>query len=222
MKVTATGSLARALSGSALLIALAATLTLALPLDAGAAARAKTTTREDIIERAQSWVKQRVPYSQSSYHAGYRQDCSGFVSMAWSLDRSYSTSTLPSVSTRVSRDDAKPGDAVLRPGHVVVFAEWKNEKAGTFYAYEQRTWGKVATRSVQRMRTNSTVLRRPDLRDPKPTLDNGELPVNRAAATWSTDASVAVSDPTQEPAALPPVKPTVDLERTAPPVRQPS
>src|SRR4051794_36736932 len=43
--------------------------------------------RSTIKKRGWSWVKAKVPYSQTSYHCNgygnYRQDCSGFVSMAW-------------------------------------------------------------------------------------------------------------------------------------------
>ena len=67
-------------------------------------------TRDEMIARAQDWVNRRIPYSQSAYTGmltlyvypvkhvtfsssltsfvrlkidGYRQDCSGMVSMAW-------------------------------------------------------------------------------------------------------------------------------------------
>ena len=40
-------------------------------------------TRDEIISRAQDWVNRKIPYSQTSTTDGYRQDCSGYVSMAW-------------------------------------------------------------------------------------------------------------------------------------------
>lgn len=40
-------------------------------------------TRDEIMSRAQNWVDRRIPYSQTQTTDGYRQDCSGYVSMAW-------------------------------------------------------------------------------------------------------------------------------------------
>ena len=41
---------------------------------------ASSITREQIMSRAQVWVDQKVPYSQTQTKDGYRQDCSGYVS----------------------------------------------------------------------------------------------------------------------------------------------
>jgi hypothetical protein len=66
-------------------------------------------SRNDIINRAQDWVNRAIPYSQTDYTGtssrfnafyfmqlvffylldGYRQDCSGMVSMAWASSTSY-------------------------------------------------------------------------------------------------------------------------------------
>jgi hypothetical protein len=40
-------------------------------------------TRDEIINRAQDWVNRKIPYSQTATTDGYRQDCSGYVSMSW-------------------------------------------------------------------------------------------------------------------------------------------
>ena len=40
-------------------------------------------SRDEVINRAQDWVNRKIPYSQSKTTDGYRQDCSGLVSMAW-------------------------------------------------------------------------------------------------------------------------------------------
>ena len=165
MKVTSPTPIRRAIVASALTVALSATFSFAAPHDAGAATKAKTITRKTVITRAKSWVKQRVPYSQRRYHKGYRQDCSGFVSMAWKLGRSYTTRSLSRVSKRVSVSKARPGDAVLTPGHVVIFGGWKNKKARTFYAYEQPTWGKVTRKRVRYMRPGSKILRRQGIKN---------------------------------------------------------
>lgn len=156
----------RALASLAVVAALAAATSFALPQQASAAPRrAKTITRSEVMTRAHKWVKHRVPYSQRGYHQGYRQDCSGFVSMAWRTGRSYSSRTIDNVAYRVARSNAKPGDAVLTPGHVAIFGGWKNKKARTYYAYEARSWGKPAARSVRKMKHRAKVLRRRGIRD---------------------------------------------------------
>ncbi len=52
----------------------------------------------NIIANAQTWLNPSIPYSQSDYYAGYRTDCSGYVSMAWQLGTSATTWTLPNWS----------------------------------------------------------------------------------------------------------------------------
>lgn len=110
---------------------------------------AEAITRCEVLARAQTWVDARVPYSQSSWYANhcgsYRQDCSGYVSMAWALPASMVTSTLPQVSSRLgSFNDLRPGDAVNRTCcHVYLFKEWKVPGV-SFWAYEERGSGQVA------------------------------------------------------------------------------
>ena len=105
-------------------------------------APAGAITRNQVLGRAMSWVKHRVPYSQHAYRAGYRRDCSGFVSMAWNLGRSYTSSTISSKGTKVAPGKLKPGDAVLVRGrHVSLFDGWVNKKRGLYVAIEQTTWG---------------------------------------------------------------------------------
>ena len=158
--------LVRAVISSALTVVLSATLILsAAPSAHATPKRAKTISRERVLERARSWVKKRVPYSQYSYHRGYRQDCSGFVSMAWKTGTSYSTRSLHQVSRRISWRKVRPGDAVVTPGHAVVFAKWKNRKKRTFYAYEETTWGGHAERKVRTLTGNAKVLRRDGIRN---------------------------------------------------------
>lgn len=157
--------IARAAVASALVVALSATFTFSLPSSAHAAPRAKSITRVQVLKRARAWVSHRVPYSQSRYHRGYRQDCSGFVSMAWALGTSYTTRSLPSVSRRIPSWRLRPGDAVIGPGHAVIFGGWKNRRAKTYYAYEEPTWGKVAQKRVRSFKSNSKAYRRPGIRD---------------------------------------------------------
>lgn len=105
-----------------------------------------TTTRAEILSRAQRWIDQQVPYSMSSYWSdGYRQDCSGFVSMAWGLGSSQTTWTLPERATRIARSELQPGDALIynnpaNPGagsHTVIFGGWTSAAKTQYVAYEQ-------------------------------------------------------------------------------------
>lgn len=103
-----------------------------------AAAAAPTLTRAQVLERAQTWVDEHVPYSQSSYHSNrfgrYRQDCSGYVSMCWALPTSYTTATISQVSSVIGWGDLQPGDALWRrsggEGHIALFVGW-NDAAHT-------------------------------------------------------------------------------------------
>jgi hypothetical protein len=88
-----------------------------------------------MLSRGAVWVSAKVPYNQGAYYADtdgtYREDCSGFVSMAWDLDYSLSTTDLasPTVSTKVVKGfkAIEPGDIILRTGkghHVFLFVKW--------------------------------------------------------------------------------------------------
>lgn len=151
---------------AALATVMLASIGLAQPASAVAAPKkARTITRQRVISRAKHWVARRVPYSQSRYHQGYRQDCSGFVSMAWQMGNSYTTRSLPSVARRISLKKVRVGDAILAPGHVTIFGGWKNRAKRQYYAYEEPTWGKHATRRVRLMPSGAKILRRPGIHD---------------------------------------------------------
>jgi hypothetical protein len=101
-------------------------------------------SRSEVLARGKDWYLRDVPYSQSDYawdvnHTlQYREDCSGFVSMAWHAGTSYSTSTLDEVSSTISKSALRPGDALNYAGtHVVLFLGWKDQDAGTFYYYSE-------------------------------------------------------------------------------------
>ncbi|MBK1786523.1 GH25 family lysozyme [Prauserella cavernicola] len=117
---------------------------------AGAAAPASAETsaaitRDEVIERAKTWSDDPVPYSMENYQDGYRTDCSGYVSLAWKLDSSLSTVTLPDVSHPIKKSELKKGDIIgnLGPGtggaagHVVIFEKWANDDKTEYWAYEQ-------------------------------------------------------------------------------------
>ncbi|WP_328748945.1 tachylectin-related carbohydrate-binding protein [Streptomyces sp. NBC_00285] len=104
-----------------------------------------TIYRNEVIDRAKNWYSRNVQYSQSAYASdvdgdhSYRTDCSGFVSMAWHLTTSLTTQSLPSAGTQISKADLRPGDALnsSSEGHVVLFAGWKDQDAGSFYYYSE-------------------------------------------------------------------------------------
>jgi len=109
-------------------------------------AQQPATTRAEIMQRAQRWVDQQVPYSMGRYWSdGYRQDCSGFISMAWNLGTSQTTWTLPDYADRISRSDLQPGDVLIynNPGnpeagsHAVLFGGWTDSSRTRYVAYEQ-------------------------------------------------------------------------------------
>jgi hypothetical protein len=103
-------------------------------------------TRDQILQRARTWVEARVPYGMGSYWKdGYRQDCSGFVSMAWGLGSNEWTGTLPGFAERISPEDLRPGDILLfqnphhpaKGSHVTIFGGWANASRTLYVAYEQ-------------------------------------------------------------------------------------
>ncbi|MGW0734095.1 peptidoglycan-binding protein [Streptomyces sp. NPDC002851] len=105
-----------------------------------------TVTRAEIIERAEEWVAAKVPYSMDQYYTdGYRQDCSGFVSMAWNLGRNEWTGSLDRYAVRIERDELRPGDILLfhnpadpqKGSHVTIFGGWTDATHAYYLAYEQ-------------------------------------------------------------------------------------
>lgn len=115
--------------------------------------------RRDFIARAFSWVEQGVMYSKRGSHSDhngtYRRDCSGFVSMAWGLDGSYSTRRMAPFDGTFSHAlgsyaDLRPGDALNRPRpkkgnyHVALFAGWANPERTEFYLLQQLSSGSPA------------------------------------------------------------------------------
>ncbi|MFE9781646.1 peptidoglycan-binding protein [Streptomyces sp. NPDC005775] len=105
-----------------------------------------TTTRADIINRAKKWVTAQVPYSMEKYWSdGYRQDCSGYVSMAWNLAGNEWTGSLGAIGTRIAREDLQPGDILLfhnpadpaKGSHVTIFGGWTDYTHTHYTAYEQ-------------------------------------------------------------------------------------
>ncbi|MFQ6146953.1 hypothetical protein ACLMNJ_28420, partial [Streptomyces seoulensis] len=96
-------------------------------------------TRSEVLDRAQSWVDAGVPYSQTDFYTdGYREDCSGFVSMAWHLKSSLTTATLPSVASQIGFGQLEGGDILDYTGaHTFLFDKWTNQANGDFTYYAE-------------------------------------------------------------------------------------
>ncbi|MFC5801496.1 peptidoglycan-binding protein [Streptomyces formicae] len=112
----------------------------------GAAPELRSMSRAQIINRAKRWVTAEVPYSMSAFWSdGYRQDCSGYVSMAWNLLGNEWTGSLAQYGVRIARKDLQPGDILLfhneaDPGngsHVTIFGGWTDYTHTHYVAYEQ-------------------------------------------------------------------------------------
>ncbi|MET9347790.1 peptidoglycan-binding protein [Streptomyces termitum] len=106
----------------------------------------RKTTRTEIINRAKKWVAARVPYSMDKYWSdGYRQDCSGYISMAWNLSSNEWTGSLDRFAVRIARSELQPGDILLfhnpadptRGSHVTLFGGWTDYTHTSYTAYEQ-------------------------------------------------------------------------------------
>ncbi|MEU3406806.1 peptidoglycan-binding protein [Streptomyces sp. NPDC006670] len=112
----------------------------------GAPSLARRIDRATIINRAKLWLEAQVPYSMSEYWTdGYRQDCSGYVSMAWNLGTNEWTGSLDTFATKITKEELLPGDMLLfhnpadpnKGSHVVLFGGWVDETHTHYIAYEQ-------------------------------------------------------------------------------------
>ncbi|MEV4946045.1 peptidoglycan-binding protein [Streptomyces sp. NPDC053755] len=106
----------------------------------------RKTTRSEIINRAKRWVNAQVPYSMERYWSdGYRQDCSGYISMAWNLRANEWTGSLDRFAERIDRTELQPGDILLfhnpadpaKGSHVTIFGGWTDYTHTSYVAYEQ-------------------------------------------------------------------------------------
>ncbi|MCG6494056.1 C40 family peptidase [Kitasatospora sp. A2-31] len=131
-------------------------------LDAGSEterAAAPRITRAEEIRRAKVWLTDNagraVPYSQKkTWKDGYRQDCSGYASMALKLPKSGpNTVSLKNDgwTKPIAMQDLRQGDLVIKANsndpnhrHVVIFDGWADGKHASYWSYEQA--GKVGTR----------------------------------------------------------------------------
>src|SRR5262245_10784793 len=110
--------------------------------------------RIQIVERAKSWLRPTVAYSQSTFHTNeygtYRTDCSGYVSMAWALPGippnrhgGLDTVGLAVVSAEIAKADLRTGDVLLRTEgtnltrHVTIFVHWADSHGNSYWGFEQ-------------------------------------------------------------------------------------
>lgn len=116
-------------------------------------------TPEAIIERAWSWMREGpIPYSQTSYYTNrygtYRQDCSGYATMAWNISSGPTTRTLyDSYTHAISKSQLRAGDSLLDPsgpdsGHIVLFHKWANEAHTEYWGFEQSGDGGTHHRKI--------------------------------------------------------------------------
>ncbi|MGW0606421.1 peptidoglycan-binding protein [Streptomyces sp. NPDC002640] len=112
----------------------------------GGTAPLRVVSRGEILERARRWTDAGVPYDMTrNWSDGYRQDCSGFVAMAWNLPENAWTGTLDAFAERIPKDDLRPGDILLHHdpadpengSHVVIFGGWTDYTHTRYVAYEQ-------------------------------------------------------------------------------------
>jgi|GEM_PF-1936674 len=123
----------------------AAISTSACKLSRSAILASATGGRRTAIERGFGWLDARVSYSQSAYKAGYRTDCSGFVSMCWQLGTSYTTADFSAGGGKSGPIGAYskllPGDALVRrsggSGHIVLFLGWNDASHSAACVLEQ-------------------------------------------------------------------------------------
>jgi hypothetical protein len=97
-----------------------------------------TVSQATVLQRANDWVAANVPYDQGACEnldGTYREDCSGFVSMAWELSSSLTTYNFdPNTNggdprfKEISRDSLLPADALVIDSsteqHIVLFTGW--------------------------------------------------------------------------------------------------
>ena len=128
-------------------------------------------TRAEVIRRASTlWKAGTVPYSQNAIEprTGYRQDCSGFVSMCWGIPANAAPGGWGGLNTvtlvsggwmhEIPPADLRPGDAVgiCGPGsagdagHIVIFERWVNDDPNNddYWLWEQAGGRSGPTRRV--------------------------------------------------------------------------
>ncbi|WP_369357552.1 hypothetical protein [Streptomyces sp. cg2] len=111
------------------------------------------TSRQEMLARAATWMTAdngaQVPYGQDRFWKdGYRQDCSGYVSMALELPapgtNTVGLATDHSLTRPISLGALRGGDLLIdatgdnNSRHVVIFETWNNPAHSSYTAFEQR------------------------------------------------------------------------------------
>ncbi|MGY5123275.1 hypothetical protein [Streptomyces nigrescens] len=124
-----------------------------VPVQGGGGQPQPGGSREEMLNRAATWLTAnngaQVPYSQAKvWKDGYRQDCSGYVSMALGLPtpgtNTVGLATNRGITRPISVGELKPGDLLIDASgdnntrHVVIFEKWNNDAHSSYTAYEQR------------------------------------------------------------------------------------
>jgi SH3 domain-containing protein len=102
-------------------------------------------SRAEVMNRSLPWIQRHIMYSQARYTDGYRQDCSGYVSLSWHLQGSPNSTALRSsrYTTIIPRSALQPGDALGHPGHIALFVRWAG--GGRAVVREEYDYGHPAT-----------------------------------------------------------------------------
>jgi hypothetical protein len=102
-------------------------------------AKTACISRDDVMARAKVWVTNKVPYNQGATYQGYREDCSGYVSMAWdSSQPGHTTQTMHEIASPITKADLLPGDCLLYAAeHVVLFGGWTDSSKTEYMGYEE-------------------------------------------------------------------------------------
>ncbi|MGW7485380.1 hypothetical protein [Streptomyces sp. NPDC054786] len=124
-----------------------------VPVQGGGGQPQPGGSRQDMLNRAATWLTAnngaQVPYSQAkTWKDGYRQDCSGYASMALGLPtpgtNTVGLATNRNITRPISLGELKPGDLLIDAAgdnntrHVVIFEKWNNDAHSSYTAYEQR------------------------------------------------------------------------------------
>ncbi|MEW1657499.1 hypothetical protein [Streptomyces sp. NPDC093707] len=110
-------------------------------------------SRQEMLARAATWLTAdngaQVPYSQAKvWKDGYRQDCSGYVSMTLGLPtpgtNTVGLATDRDLTRSIPLGELKGGDLLIDANgdnnnrHVVIFEKWNDAAHTSYTAFEQR------------------------------------------------------------------------------------
>jgi len=92
-----------------------------------------------IMQRAEVWVQNKVPYNINGRYLNYREDCSGYVSYTWQSGApGLSTSVFHTMAHPITKAELLPGDCMLNAAeHVCLFGGWTDAAKTHYNAYEE-------------------------------------------------------------------------------------